>query len=161
MVAVHSSALIPEVTGAAGGAYLWTPGGGRPHVALESEISVVVCPHSLQKRHLATWSPHMFRERYSYGSTTPPPLTLPNNGILLFLQAQAPTQIPSAVVFCSPASGTLLPSPPGCFHTANPSPLPRTDLRSLRLIIQHPCKRLRLYFPGAVVPMVCAALSLL
>ena len=57
------------------------------------------------------------------GGPALPPLALPNNGALLLLQAQTASHTPSAV---APAS---LPSS-GCFHTANPSPLPGTDLWS-------------------------------
>ena len=37
-----------------------------------------------------------------------PSLALPNNGALLLLQAQTSSWVPLAVVFCSPALGTLL-----------------------------------------------------
>ena len=63
----------------------------------------------------------------SYGDLPPPPLALPNNGTLLLLWAKT-FQVPLTVVFSSPAHGTPLPSPSGCMHTANPSPLPRPDL---------------------------------
>ena len=53
----------------------------------------------------------MCRERYSYVCLHPLPLTLPNNGTLLLLQAQTSSWVPLAVVFCSPAHGTLPPAP--------------------------------------------------
>ena len=60
---------------------------------------------------------HMHRERCSYGSPTPPLLSLPHNGALLLLRAQASSSW--AVVLCSPACRALLPSPSGYLHTAN------------------------------------------
>ena len=67
---------------------------------------------------------------------------------LLLLQAQTSSQVPAAL-------GTPLPSPSGCFHKANPGPLPRTDLQSLCLSIPPP--------PGPSTPGcgVDAALTLL
>ena len=41
----------------------------------------------------------------------------------------------------------LLPSPSGCFHIANSTPFPRTDLWSLCLGAQPPSKPLRLWYP--------------
>ena len=44
LVAVPSSVLTLEVTGATGGAYSLTPSGARPHPPLSSEITVVLFP---------------------------------------------------------------------------------------------------------------------
>ena len=44
-VIVPSSVLSSEVTGAVGGACLGTPSVDGPHLPLESEMAVVVCPH--------------------------------------------------------------------------------------------------------------------
>ena len=63
------------------------------------------------------------REGSSYGRPITPPLALPSNGALLLWQAQASSYTPLAMVHCSLA-------PSNCFHTANPSSLPRTDLQS-------------------------------
>ena len=43
-VAMLSSVLSPDVTGAAGSSYSWTPSGGGPCPSLESEMAVVVSP---------------------------------------------------------------------------------------------------------------------
>ena len=91
-------------------------------------------------------APHMCRERYSYGSPTPPCLPLPNNGALPLLWAWG--SFLTAVILCSPACGAPLPRPSGCLHTANTSPVPRTDLWSLGLSAQSPPKYLRLWFLG-------------
>ena len=53
---------------------------------------------------------YICRESCSYGGPIPPPLTLPNNDALLLWQAQASYLTPSAVVHCSSALGTPLPS---------------------------------------------------
>ena len=47
LVAVPSSVLTSEMTGAVGGASSQTPRGGWPHPHLESEMTAVVCPHPL------------------------------------------------------------------------------------------------------------------
>ena len=86
---------------------------------------------------------------------------LPNNGTLLLLQAQTSSWVSPAVAFRSPAGGTPLPSPSGCLHTANPSPLLGTDLWSLSLSAQVPPERLRLGYPGRWCGCICAALALL
>ena len=78
----------------------------------------------------------------------PPPLALPKNGALLLLWDQTSSWVPLAVVHYSPTIGTLLPSPSGCLHTANPSPLPGTDLWSLSLSAQPLTKHLRLWYLG-------------
>ena len=93
--------------------------------------------------------------------SAPPPLALSNNGNLLLLKAQISFQVPYAVVFHSPACGAQLPSPSGCLHIANPSPLPGTHLWSLSLHTQPLPEWLRLWCPGALVQMVCVALPLL
>ena len=64
------------------------------------------------------------REKYFYGNLP----FLPDNGALLLLWAQTSSQVPLAVVLCSPALCALLCRPSGCLHTAYPSPLLRTDL---------------------------------
>ena len=79
--------------------------------------------------------------------SAPPPLFLPSSGALLLLcvPVQNFSQVLSAVVFHSqaygipfPAHGTLHLIPLGCLHTANPSPLPGTDLWSLSFSAQPP-----------------------
>ena len=105
-------------------------------------------------------SPRVHRERYSYDS--PPLLLLPS-----------PTMAPCYSCGPGPPSGfpCLWCSAPqslvhhslahlGCLHTANPSPLPATDLWSLSLSVQPLPKCLRLWCPGVVVPMVFVAFSL-
>ena len=94
-------------------------------------------------------SPHVLRERDSYGG--PPSSSRPPQQRRLASPAgPAPTfpllwcSAPQPVAHHSLACGAPLPSPSGCLHTASPSPLPRTDLRSLRLSAQHPPKHLRL-----------------
>ena len=62
--------------------------------------------------------------------------------------------------------GTLLPRPwhtipSGCLHTANPSPLPRTDLQNLSLSAQPQPEHLPLWCLGAGVQMMCAVLTML
>ena len=104
---------------------------------------------------------HVHRERYSYG-----------NMILLLLSS--PTMAPFFSYGPRPASqfpwlwySALQPlvhcslSPSGCLHTANPSPLPRTDLWSPSLSAQPLSEHLRLWCLGAVVPIVFMALCLL
>ena len=56
--------------------------------------------------------------------------------------------VPLAVVLCSSAHGTPLPSPSGCLHTASPSLLLRTDLQSMSFSVQPPSKHLSLWCPG-------------
>ena len=92
--------------------------------------------------------------------STPPLLTLPNNGDLLLLWVQI-SQVPSTVVFCSPSHITLSPNPSGCLHTANASPLPGTD--SPEPESQHPAPmwKSQAVVSGAVELMICAALILL
>ena len=114
LVAIPSSAMTPEMTGATGGACSWTPSGGRPCPPLEGcEMAVVIfplCPYHMQE---APWSPRAYTyicwEKYSYGSPTPPTLKLPNNGTLLLLWGQG-------LLLCSLCCGALLPSP---WHTAS------------------------------------------
>ena len=74
--------------------------------------------------------------------------------------AQTSSWVPSAVVFCSPAHGTLLPSPSDCLHSDSLSPLPRTDLQSLYLSLA-PTLASQAVVSRAVVQMICAALTLL
>lgn len=100
----------------------------------------------------------MCKERYSYGSPTPPPLALSNNGTLLLLWPQPYFLAPLTVVPCSPASGTQFPSPPGFLHTANPSPLPGTYLRTLNFNAQF-LPSIRLWYTGVLVLMACVTFS--
>ena len=79
-----------------------------------------------------------------YGSP-PLPFSPSTSGALLLLWAQTSSWVPSAVALHSPAHGILLPSPSGCFHIANHSPLPGTDLQSLSLSVQPPPECLRLW----------------
>ena len=51
----------------------------------------------------------------------------------------------SPYLTASPSHSALLPSPLGCLHTPNTSPLPGTDLQSLSLAAQPPPKHLRLW----------------
>ena len=79
----------------------------------------------------------------------------PSNGTLLLLQAQASSRVPLALVLCCPMWFTAPESLGLSPHTANPSPLPLTDLQSLSLRVlraQPPPKHLRLWCPGEVVP---------
>ena len=78
----------------------------------------------------------------------PPPLPVLNNGALIPLRAQISSHVPLAVAFHSLAHGALLPSPSGCLHTANPNPLPGTDLWNLSLRIQSPLKHFSLWCLG-------------
>ena len=93
-------------------------------------------------------------------------------GGLLPLLSPSPTMVPcfscgprpsprGVMAFYFPALGTLLLIPLGCLHTTNPRPLTRTDLLNLSLSTQPPPKPLRLWCPGAVVQMICVALTLL
>lgn len=70
---------------------------------------------------------------------------LPNNGAFSLLQVQTFSWVPSGTASHSPALSILLPSPLGCLHTANPSPLPVTDLWSLSFSAQPPPEHLRLW----------------
>ena len=104
-------------------------------------------------------SPRVHRERYSYGGPALSSLTLPNNGTLLLLQARPISRVPLATAFCSPAHGTLLASPSGCLHTANPSPPPKTDFQNLSLGTQ-PQGPSQAVVSNSSISMVPAALSL-
>ena len=114
---------------------------------------------SLCKRHPATWDPACAPRKillwWSHTSSLCPPqqscLASPVGPGLLMLS------LSSGALLSSP----WLPSPSGCLHTANPSPLPRIVLWSLSLSTQPLPEHLRLWCPGAAVMMVCAALSLL
>ena len=57
----------------------------------------------MQQAALLPESPHMYRERYSYGGISPPH-TLPINGALLLQWAQAASLTPSAVWHFAPQS---------------------------------------------------------
>ena len=72
------------------------------------------------------------------------------------------SQVPSALASPSSAHGILLPthgtlllSPLGCLHTANPSPLPGTDLQSLSLSAQPPPECFRLWCLGNIADDPC------
>ena len=66
---------------------------------------------------------------------------------------------PQPLLYSYPAHGTLLRSPSGCLHNANPNPLPGTDLQSLSFSAQ---PHLSISGCGVCqVQMICAALSLL
>ena len=88
---------------------------------------------------------------------TPTPLSLPDNGTLLLLRAQAFFWVPLDVVLCFPTHDEPIPSPSGCLHTVKSSPLPRTDLWSLSLSTQPLPEHLRLWCFGIIVLMICAA----
>ena len=86
----------------------------------------------------------MCRERCSYVGPAPPPHSIPTSGTLLLLWPQASSYLsqlwgtaPQPMAHCS-----LFPS--GCFHTANRSPLPGSDLYRSSLSAQSPPKCLRL-----------------
>ena len=104
-------------------------------------------------------SPHVCAERFLCWSS-PPPLALPNNGVLLLLWAQTSSRVPSSVVLCSLAHGTWLFNSYVCLHTALSSALHRTDLWSLCLSTP-PHQRGSGYGVCAVVQMICVALTLL
>ena len=130
LVAVPSSAVTPEVTGAISGACSWTPSGGMPHLLLESEMTEVICSYLQQPVQVSTppKSLCLTRERCPYSVPDPPPFALTSSAALFLLQAQASSPAPLAVALCSPAHQAPLPSPSGSLHTTNPSPLPRSDL---------------------------------
>lgn len=109
---------------------------------------------------LPSKSPHVHR-RILLWWPAPPPLALSHNSTLTLLWAQTSSQVPLAVVFCSPAHGTPLPSPLGCLHTTNPSLLPKNDLWSLSLSTQTPPEHLKLWCPGAVLSVACVVHCLL
>ena len=99
----------------------------------------------------------------SYGS--PPLLLLPSPTVVTcfsccprpppgFLLPWRST--PQSIAHHSPACGTLLLSPLGWPNTANPSPLPRTDLWS-----PAPARVSQAVVSGVVVQMICVALTLL
>lgn len=114
------------------------PATHSPHKRCPVSCSLIEWPLatcSLWQRHHTLWEPEHVQGKRFLWQSTPPPLALLNNGTLL-LWTQNSSQVPLAVVFSSPAYGTLLPSPSGRFHIANPSPLPRTDLWSLILSTQ-------------------------
>ena len=156
-VVVPPSVAFPEMTQAAGSACSWTPSGDGPHPPLKSEMAegFALAIHSLHKKCLLPKSLHICREIYSYGHPTPPPPALPNNGTLLLLQTQDSSNVPSAMRLCSPAYSTLFPSLSCCLHTANHSPLSRTEFQSLTLSTQHQPMHLRLWCPGQWFRKVC------
>lgn len=135
----------PGVTGTSCGAHSQPPSGGRPHLPLASETAASV--------HLET--PPTHAQGDSYGG--PPLFLLPSPPMVpCFSCGPRPPprfplpwhSTPQTVAHHSPAHGTLLLCPSGCPHTANPSPLLRTDLQSLSLNAQSPPERLRLWCLG-------------
>ena len=90
-------------------------------------------PHCLRAGQERLFCPraHACTEKDIAMAVPPLFLSLPINGTLLLLLAQASFHNPSAVVLLTPACGVLLSSPSGCLHTANPSPLLGTDCQSL------------------------------
>ena len=149
MVAVPSSVLTSEVTGAAGGACSWTPSGDGPHPLLESgcaglpplptdeargALSHLASQEVPPTHSLALQEPACLQRKLFLWQAIPP-LSLPNSGSLLLLGPRCTCHIPSAAEVCSPSFGALLPSPSGCLHTVSPSPLPGTDLQSLSLSV--------------------------
>ena len=68
---------------------------------------------------------------------------------------------PQPIAHHFPVHGTSLLSPLGCSHTANPSPLPRTDLVSLSISTQPPPKHPRLWCLGQWCRYLCGSHSTL
>ena len=98
-----------------------------------------------------TQSPSLCSERYSYGDLPPPPLALPTTATFLLLWAQTlgcGVALPSSWHSAPQPKAHPLPSPSGYVHTANPSPLPGTDLQRLSLGAQPPPKCLTLWCSG-------------
>ena len=99
--------------------------------------------HSLCSNHLGAHSlalqesTHALRKIFLWKSTSPPPV-FPNNSTLLLMWAQTNSQGASDLVIHSLVLGTPIPNPSYCLHTANPSPVPSTDLLSLSLSTQAP-----------------------
>ena len=130
LVAVPSSAFIPEGTGAVGGTYSQTPSGGRPCFPPlpGSEMPWAVCTAALIsqcKRCPAAREPTCVAEK-DISMAVPPLLSLLSPtfapcfsyGPICFLGCSTPL----------PTCGAWLPSPSGCLHITTPSPLPGTDL---------------------------------
>ena len=67
--------MTPEVTGAAGGAYWWTPNDGRLCPPLESETAAAVCLNNLRKRHSTVPEPSCVQRKIPM--VVPPLLLLP------------------------------------------------------------------------------------
>ena len=85
----------------------------------------------------------------------PPPLPSPARAPCFTCGPRPPLRFPlpsrptpQPVAHHPPARSALLPSPSGCPHTAKPSPLPGTDLRSLHPSARPPAEHLRLWGPG-------------
>ena len=127
-----------EVTRATGGVFSQTPGGDRPCLPLESEIPVAVCPyHLLPARGTPCLKAGTCPDKDIPMALLPLfSLILCNNGTLLLLQAQASSCASLAVALHSPACGAPFLSPSSYLYTANPSPLPGTDLQTLSLSAQ-------------------------
>ena len=68
---------------------------------------------------------------------------------------------PQPTANCSPTRGSALLCPLCCPHTANPSPLPCTDLQSLKSQHPAPARASQVVVPEAMVQIICAALTLL
>ena len=98
--------------------------------------------------------PHMHGERDSSGGLTPPLVFLGSGGF-----SCRPDLLMGSlswdVLFTSPWAP--LPSPSACLHTANPSPLPRTDLQNLSLSTQPPPEHLGLWFLGRWCNVLCSS----
>ena len=118
---------------------------------------------SLRKRCLTAHSPTLWesthvQRKICLWQCPPPPPALPNKGVMLL---RGPRPLPEFPLlwFCSPALGILLTSHSGGLQTANPSPLPGTDLWSLSLISQLPSKHLRFWCPRRWYYGLCSSLS--
>ena len=89
----------------------------------------------------------------------------------LWRSARPPPSLPNFAPLASPAGpqllkgfrgcGVPLPSPSGCLHTSNPSPLPGTDLQTLNLGHQAPAGGFQAVVFREVVQISCVALTLL
>ena len=123
--------------------------GVQPHIACRSAQSPVAQasglspPIACARGALPSESPHVCREipMAVCSSSSHPPQQW-------HLASPAGPDLLLGSLTCgirSPAHGTLVPSPSSCLHTVNPSPLPRTEFRSLSLSAQLPPKLLRLW----------------
>ena len=129
-----------------------------------TEVSKGAIAHSTHKSHVITHSPapnestHSQRKMFLWQSA-PAPLALLTLVFCFSWGSRHPPSFPQ--VWCStsqPLAQCFL-SPSSCLHTANSSPLSGTDLQSLSISIQPLPEHLRLWYLGAVVPMVFVNLS--
>ena len=137
---VTNSLQLPMGVGVAGVRLLVTPLG---HAVLGDALSSV-----------SHWGKCVLGcKEFSMAAASPFSSPLPNNGTLSLLWLRTFSWVPSAMAFHFPAlsvpllppKAALLPSALGCLHTTNSSPLPGTDLQSLKSHCQPPPELLRLW----------------